>query len=751
MKVRACETLFNVVRTNQRHFGTIAAGLIALGLTAPLLGAAPLGTAFTYQGHLADGGGLATGLYDFRFTLFDAGSGGVPVGSPNVVTADGTAVSNGLFVVRLDFGPAFSGQARWLGVEVKTNQAASYVPLNPRTELTATPEAHHALRAASAEAVAPGAVTSAGLATAAVTAASIADGTIGPAELTPALANSTFWKLGGNAGGGNFLGSVDNQPVEIRANNQASLRLLPGASSPNLLGGHAANAITPGSSGAVVGGGGSAVSPNTVDGDYAAVGGGHGNSVVGRGAFVGGGSTNRATATAALVGGGALNRATDDYATVPGGKNNHANAIYSVVGGGEFNSADRPHAVIAGGFGNEAMGDAAVVGGGYANLNIGDRSVLGGGEYNTVTNDYAVASGGLSNIVGAVGAAIGGGGFNTNVSSYGIVGGGFGNYSGGYNSVIGGGASNLIVSSVGTTIGGGRGNIGQSFDTTIAGGFRNFMALGADYSSIGGGIRNAIVREAVAPTGATIAGGTTNRVQDSPYATIGGGINNRIDNGSAGASVVGGGQNLIDGGSYWATIAGGWQNQALGAEYGAVGGGFSNYITGAYATIPGGTLNSAVGGFSMAAGRRAKANHTGSFVWADSTDADFASTSAAQFAVRANNGVVIQSTNIALELRGGGKLRVPGAGVNTDTPIFTHRATGANTSGSETRISHPHCDGKPTAILMVTYNFNPAGLPGTRNDRAVGIYYNGSQWAIYNLDAAPMPIGAAYNILVANP
>ena len=41
----------------------------------------------------------------------------------------------------------------------------------------------------------------------------------------------------------------------------------------------------------------------------------------------------------------------------------------------------------------------------------------------------------------------------------------------------------------------------------------------------------------------------------------------------------------------------------------------------------------------MAAGRNAKANHQGAFVWADSQDADFASTAANQFSIRAAGGV----------------------------------------------------------------------------------------------------------------
>jgi hypothetical protein len=43
--------------------------------------------------------------------------------------------------------------------------------------------------------------------------------------------------------------------------------------------------------------------------------------------------------------------------------------------------------------------------------------------------------------------------------------------------------------------------------------------------------------------------------------------------------------------------------------------------------------------FSFAAGRQAKANHNGAFVWGDSTAADVASTGNGQFIVRASGGV----------------------------------------------------------------------------------------------------------------
>src|SRR5262245_27238045 len=62
------------------------------------------GTAFTYQGRLTDGGGLANGSYDLTFALFDAVTGGAQQGVTLTNTA--TAVSNGLVTVLLDFGAA---------------------------------------------------------------------------------------------------------------------------------------------------------------------------------------------------------------------------------------------------------------------------------------------------------------------------------------------------------------------------------------------------------------------------------------------------------------------------------------------------------------------------------------------------------------------------------------------------------------------------------------------------------------------
>jgi hypothetical protein len=64
--------------------------------------------------------------------------------------------------------------------------------------------------------------------------------------------------------------------------------------------------------------------------------------------------------------------------------------------------------------------------------------------------------------------------------------------------------------------------------------------------------------------------------------------------------------------------------------------------------------------YTLAAGRSAKANHQGAFVWGDSTDDDFASSANDQFLVRANGGVGINTPSPAANTLtvGGSGLRV---------------------------------------------------------------------------------------------
>jgi hypothetical protein len=105
-----------------------------------------------------------------------------------------------------------------------------------------------------------------------------------------------------------------------------------------------------------------------------------------------------------------------------------------------------------------------------------------------------------------------------------------------------------------------------------------------------------------------------------------------------------------------------------------VGGGYGNAASGFTGTVGGGFLNTASGHYSFAAGRRAKANHPGTFVWADcSVDTDFASTGDNQFLIRASGGVGIGTTTPTEMLDVSGGIKASGtitSTVSTGTAPF---------------------------------------------------------------------------------
>lgn len=110
--------------------------------------AAPLATAFTYQGRIEFNGAPLDDTADFQFTLWDADLGGSMIGSP--LAADGVDVVDGLFNVELDFGPgAFDGGERWLEIAVRSPAGGGpYTTLSPRQPMTAAPYALYALNGA---------------------------------------------------------------------------------------------------------------------------------------------------------------------------------------------------------------------------------------------------------------------------------------------------------------------------------------------------------------------------------------------------------------------------------------------------------------------------------------------------------------------------------------------------------------------------------------------------------------------------
>lgn len=103
----------------------------------------PVGTDFTYQGQLSDGGSPANGNYDLRFALFNSATGGTAVDTTEL---DSQTVSAGLINASLDFTDApYNGQALWVQVSVRTAGGGTFTTLSPRQSINATPYALYAL------------------------------------------------------------------------------------------------------------------------------------------------------------------------------------------------------------------------------------------------------------------------------------------------------------------------------------------------------------------------------------------------------------------------------------------------------------------------------------------------------------------------------------------------------------------------------------------------------------------------------
>lgn len=110
-------------------------------LGAPFANAAPLGSGWTYQGRLYLDNEPDNGTAGIQLRLWDAVTFGTLIGG--VVQINNVSVTDGFFTVQPDFGAsAFSGDARWLGISVRSPAGAGiFTTLVPRQPLTATPGA----------------------------------------------------------------------------------------------------------------------------------------------------------------------------------------------------------------------------------------------------------------------------------------------------------------------------------------------------------------------------------------------------------------------------------------------------------------------------------------------------------------------------------------------------------------------------------------------------------------------------------
>jgi len=652
-------------------------------------------TNFTYQGRLDHGGTPASGIYDIQYGIYDgpAPGNGTYLSGGDI---ENVVISNGLFSVELlaEYW-VFNGEPRWLGVEVRTNGPGPYTILQPWPEITPTPYAARALTVAS-DAFAGGysgavwftnpsnTFTGTFMGTHSGDGGSLTNVT---ATTLGGLPREGFWQLGGNAGttaGTNFLGTTDNEPLELKVNGMRALRIEPHPTSPNIVGGFSGNSIGNGTVGSIIGAGGHSGFENNIGSDslYGVIGGGQDNNIdfyswfstIAGGIFndigtstlgvaIGGGHDNDVSDIVgfATIAGGDANRIgkESDWSSILGGGHNEIrqNSLHAVIGGGGTNTIadDSSHSTIAGG----------------ASVDIGENSpftAIVGGQGNRIgdTSPFSFISGGLENRIASS-------------VHYAVIGGGWGNtiLSNSWYSSIGGGVDNDIKAhSANGVIGGGTENVigTNSKYAVVAGGEGNFISANSQYASIAGGGANVVA-------------------EDAQYAAISGGD-----------------ANSIGGDSWFATIAGGSGNViGTNADYSAIGGGEGNTAgeEAKYATVAGGAGNHVGGSYAYAAGRRAKAYHAGAFVWGDATDADFESTANNQFLLRASGGVGVGTTSpaAALHVDGGTDTEVGGGGF-----LVLGDVTGDNISIDENEIMARH-DGA-TDTLFVNFNGGQVTLGG---------------------------------------
>jgi hypothetical protein len=585
----------------------------ALLLTAGTAAAQqPLTAAFTYQGELRVQGAPANASYDMEFRLYPAASGGSPIGGS--VAASAVVVSNGLFSIPLDFGPAqFAGERQWLEIRIGAAGSGSFETLAPRSEITAAPYAWSAATALANS----------------VTGSSIVDGSVSAADINPTQVQR---RVVGTCSGNQALRliSVDGTVVCTSTGVGTVTQVDAGA-------GLSGGPIT--ATGALAIADGGVTSEMLADGTVTAVDINE-NEVQQRVTGVcAEGSSIRAVASdgsvtcetddsagsvapAWLLGGNAgtdpttqfvgttdlsalelrtagvrslrLEPSTQSFDGAPLALNlvagSAANSVdpglrgATIAGGGVPAGESDPDYVNEGP--NRVSGHYGSVGGGYNN-EAASFGVIGGGQRNRALGNYTTVAGGLDNSAQNNTSTVGGGESNVASGSSGTVAGGGFNAASGLGSAIGGGAANA-ASAIATTVAGGLENGASGAYASVGGGQGN--SASGDHGTIGGGLNNV-----ASGTHSVVAGGINNEAGSG--AVVSGGIANRAP--GTGTSVGGGFDNHAS--IEYSRVGGGRENSAL-AEFSYVGGGVFNVAGEVAAVVSGGNDNAAVGPGSAVAG-----------------------------------------------------------------------------------------------------------------------------------------------------
>ncbi len=184
-------------------------------------------------------------------------------------------------------------------------------------------------------------------------------------------------------------------------------------------------------------------------------------------------------------------------------------------------------------------------------------------------------------------------------------------------------------------------------ENAVVGGGANNSASGSR-STIGGGLNNDASGDKT-----TIAGGQGNEATAN-LATISGGFANDA---TGIASFIGGGQ-INEASGFESAVVAGQENEALG-QRATVLSGNKNVAGGSFSVVLGGIESEALGNLSLAFGQKVKidAAHNGAMLFGDTTNDNFTSSAANEFAVRASGGVRLLSSS-----DGASGVRLPAGG-----------------------------------------------------------------------------------------
>ena len=248
---------------------------VALAAALLFVAGSTLAATFTYHGTLLDSGKPAEGDYDIELTLYSAPTGGSVIGGPLIMNK--VALHNGNFSTQADFGPlARTFSAAYVSVGVRSAGQEAFVAFDTRAQVD------------SAASVCPGA-----------------------------------WTLQGNAGNppGSYIGTADTQPLTFDVNGSRVGQITPSgddtiaAGAPNVIFGSSINSVVGPVGGATIAGGGGQDVGNSVQSDFATVGGGVNNTASGTWSTIPGGFGNSAGGGFSFAAGNSATIRNTDYGT----------------------------------------------------------------------------------------------------------------------------------------------------------------------------------------------------------------------------------------------------------------------------------------------------------------------------------------------------------------------------------------------------------------------------------------------------